>query len=464
MWRRRPWTMVHAMPRFLFASVPAQGHVSPMLPLAQELRGRGHEVFWWTGRDYRDRVEAAGAYYCPMLDEMTFDAATLNERYPGRAETKGLARFKFDLREIFIARVPGQVADLERHVAQVQPDVIVAEPAVAAAASVIEQRVGLPWVTFGITALAMPSADVAPFGLGLKPLRGPFGRVRDRLLSKLIDRTLFRAVDGDYRAMAEQIGIEPEDGGIFASTLSPYLYLHPSAPSFEYPRSDLAPQVHFVGAHLPAAPPASTVPAWWGEMLEDDRPVVLVTQGTVATDADELVLPTIEALRDQPVQVIATTGGPEPADVQAGRALPANARLERFVPFGELMPHVAVYVTNGGYGGLHFALSHGVPVVVAGSTEDKAELVARVNWSGVGVGMRKQRVAAKQVGAAIGRVVGDSRYRARARALQDELASQGGPAHSADLVERLCATRRPVLRGYDASATTGSGALAGVRS
>ena len=45
-------------------------------------------------------------------------------------------------------------------------------------------------------------------------------------------------------------------------------------------------------------------------MLEDPRPVVLVTQGTVATEPSELLLPTLEALRDEPVQVIAVTGGP----------------------------------------------------------------------------------------------------------------------------------------------------------
>jgi UDP:flavonoid glycosyltransferase YjiC (YdhE family) len=76
------------------------------------------------------------------------------------------------------------------------------------------------------------------------------------------------------------------------------------------------------------------------------------------------------------VQVIAVTGGPDPADLPAA---PPNARVERFVPFAALMPHVAALVTNGGYGGLHFALAHGLPLVVAGATEEKPELAARVN-------------------------------------------------------------------------------------
>ncbi|MDX6702906.1 MAG: hypothetical protein QOF26_3132, partial [Baekduia sp.] len=83
------------------------------------------------------------------------------------------------------------------------------------------------------SAPAMPSADVAPFGLGLRPLAGPVGRVRNRMLNAVIGRTLFRSVHGDYRAMIERVGTEPHPGGIFGSTVSPYLYLHPTAPSLE---------------------------------------------------------------------------------------------------------------------------------------------------------------------------------------------------------------------------------------
>ena len=50
-------------------------------------------------------------------------------------------------------------------------------------------------------------------------------------------------------------------GGLFDETLSPYLYLQPTVPSFEYPRRDLAPQVHFVGPLLPPVPAGFELPA-----------------------------------------------------------------------------------------------------------------------------------------------------------------------------------------------------------
>ncbi|HWH95764.1 MAG TPA: glycosyltransferase [Baekduia sp.] len=425
------------MSRFLIATVPADGHLSPLLPLARELTGRGHDVFWHTGARYRARVEASGAAYLPFIDAWDIDAGNLDAQFPGRAQTKGLARFTFDMREIFIKMVPDQIADLERHVANVQPDLLIVEPSYGAAAAVVQQRCGLPWVTFGIGALMMRSIDTAPFGIGLKPLAGPAGRIRNRMLNALIERTVFRAVEGDYRAMARTVGIEPAPGGLFAITVSPLLYLHPSVPSFEYPRSDLPAQVEFVGPHLPPVPAHTELPAWWDEMLADDRPVVLVTQGTVATDPAELLLPTLEALRDEPVQVVAVTGGPDPASLPP---VPANARVERYVPFGALMPHVDAYVTNGGYGGLHFALAHGVPILSVGATEDKPELAARVGWSGVGLGMRAQRARPAKVRAAVRRLLDEPAFRARAGVLAAEMAASGGPGRSADLLEHLADT------------------------
>lgn len=39
--------------------------------------------------------------------------------------------------------------------------------------------------------------------------------------------------------------------------------------------------------------------------------------------------------------------------------------------------------TNGGYGGVQYALRYGVPIVATGGKEDKPQVGARVAWSGV---------------------------------------------------------------------------------
>ena len=126
--------------------------------------------------------------------------------------------------------------------------------------------------------------------------------------------------------------------------------------------------------------------------------------------------------------------------------MPANVRAARFIPFGELLPHVDVMVTNGGYGGVQFALAHGVPLVVAGATEEKPEIAARVAWSGAGINLRTGRPSPSQLRRAVRAALSDPRYREAARRIQGDYAAHSAPAEAASLLERLASTGRPVLR------------------
>ena len=109
------------MTRFLFAAMPAAGHVGPLIPLAHELVARGHEVAWYTGERYRDKVEATGATFLPQLHARDIDVARARRRLPRARDKKGAAKFIYDMRNVFIPPVPGQVDDLERTWASSRP-------------------------------------------------------------------------------------------------------------------------------------------------------------------------------------------------------------------------------------------------------------------------------------------------------------------------------------------------------
>jgi MGT family glycosyltransferase len=218
--------------------------------------------------------------------------------------------------------------------------------------------------------------------------------------------------------------------------------LQGGTPAFEYPRSDLPPQVHFIGPLLPEPPARFTPPSWWPD-LQAGRPVILVTQGTVATQSEQLIVPTIEALADLDVLVVATTGG-KPVESVKLDMLPSNVRIERFIPYHQLLPHVDVMVTNGGYGGVQLALAHGVPLVAAGETEEKPEICARIAWAGVGINLKTKSPGPAQVRMAVNTLLHDPSYRQRAQAVQADFARHNAPCEAAALLEQLAATQQSV--------------------
>lgn len=427
------------MARFLFATQPIAGHVLPAIPLVQALIQRGHDVVWYAGRKFRSTVEETGARFAPYDRAYDYDDADYNAAFPGRGDLQGLAQIRFDFINVFIKQIKPQHDDLAALLRTFPADVTVGDPSIFATFALNEQG-GPPNAVYNVSCLGIKGREVAPFGLGLWPAASPLGRVRNAALYHVAAHVVFRTVSAELVRQCRSLGLRPRpfDGVL----VSPFLFLQPLVASFEYPRSDLPPQVHFIGALLPDGPTEVAPPEWWAEVISRRRPVVVVTQGTVATDPRELIAPTLQGLAHEEVVVVA-------AGVREGAAvvdpLPDNAHVAAFVPFGLLLPYADVYVTNGGFGGVQYALANGVPIVASGTTEDKPEIGNRIAYQGVGVNLKSSAPTAERVRAAVLTVLREPRYRERAQALQAALAGHNGPQEAAGLLERLAETRQPVF-------------------
>src|SRR6202035_1732164 len=219
------------------------------------------------------------------------------------------------------------------------------------------------------------------------------------------------------------------------------LYLQLTAKAFEYPRAGMPDSIRFVGPLLP--PPSSDFcpPPWWDD-LDKAAPIVLVTQGTVANeDLGRLVGPTLTALANENLTVIASTGGPPVESIPV--ALPPNAKAGTFLPFDRLLPKVSVMVTNGGYGAVTHALSLGVPLVVAGDSEEKPEVAARVAWCGAGINLQTGRPTASQLRESVRTILTRPQYRRRAQGIRDDFARYNALDRIAELVDELACGRQP---------------------
>lgn len=439
------------MARILMGSVPFTGHVNPGLPIARKLVERGNQVWWYTGQKYQRKVEAAGAAFLQMKAGYDFDDQDLDTAFPGRSALKGLAQLKFDVKHAFVDPMVGHVQDLEEIVQDIQPDVMVVDNAFSAA-SVISSRTGIPWIAYGVMPLSISSRDTAPMGLALLPDASPLGRLRNRALYFMFNQVIFRDVNTYANRVRASLGDHRPLKSVMDGTMTPYGYLQPTIEAFEYPRSDLPPQVHFIGPFLPGASPDFAPPAWWDEMVNSPRPVVHITQGTLTTGTDQLTIPTIKALADEDVLVIVTTGG-KPVESLNMDSLPANVRVESFIPHFHLLPHVSVMVTNGGYGGVQIALANGVPLVVAGASEDKPEVANRVAWSGTGINLRTATPRVEQVRDAVRQILVDPSYRRNAQAMQARMSRHDAAAEASALIERVARTQQPVLRGSPRATT-----------
>jgi MGT family glycosyltransferase len=430
--------------RILIATTPADGHVGPVLPVARQLVRRGHEVRWYTGRAYHDDVASTGATPEPMRAGHDFGGRSKHDAFPQHAGLAGLASFRAGMRDIFYNTAAGQLDDLLAILSRFRADVIVSDDMCYGACFAAE-RSGIPQAWIGNSIYILGSRDTPPLGYGLGPSASGPGRLRNRLLRLAGDHLALR----DLRKQADEVRAAAGLPRLHASVMEniarrPQLYLLGTVEAFEFPRTDLFERTHFVGLlDVPPRDADFTPPGWWGE-LDGNRKVVLVTQGTVANDVRRLLLPAIRALADLPVHVVVTTG-PSPLDADTLRSLPGNVRVERFVPYHRLLPHVDVMVTNGGFNGVNAALAHGVPLVVAGASEEKADVARRVTWAGAGIALRRRSTTPRQLRRAVGALLTNPRYRDAARRLREKYRGRDGPQRAAELIEGLIGGRTSTL-------------------
>lgn len=420
------------MASIMLTAMPFAGHARPIRAVARELVRRGHDVRVYTGRSYVAQLEEVGARGVPWRAAPDFDERDFAATFPRMRGRKGFRQVLVNLQDLFLGTAPAQLADLEAAYADEPWDLIAGDP-MALGTRFVAERLGSPWATVSPIAVWLPGKGIPPTGLGLTPAAGPVGRVRDGVLGTASSggtRLLTRL----YQRTRRQVGL-PADGETFATMwYSPQLVVAAGSPGIDYPRSDLAPHIRFVGDLTDdgTPPAAGPLPGWWPDVVDAEAPVVHVTQGTANVDPADLILPTLEALADRQVLVVVGLGHrtePLPGP------LPANARVAAMVPYPHLLPRTAVVVTNGGYGGVLQALRHDVPLIVAAGDLDKPEVAARIGWHGAGVNLRTGRPRPAAVAAAYDEVAADPTYRATAARLGEELRSLGGTRAAADLLE-----------------------------
>lgn len=175
--------------------------------------------------------------------------------------------------------------------------------------------------------------------------------------------------------------------------------------------------------------PPIPLPDWW-EALPQDKPLVYVTLGS--SGQGRLLPLVLEALADLPVTVLAATAGN--VDLSS---VPANARVERFLPGEAAARRAALVVCNGGSPTCHQALSAGVPVLGIASNLDQFLNMDGILRTGAGALLRADRLQAGQLRSAASALLDDPACANAARAAAHTFATYDTNARFQSVLDSL---------------------------
>jgi MGT family glycosyltransferase len=417
------------MSRYLAYVSPAVGHVLPIVPGLLALRARGHQVHIRTAPSLVETLKEAGLDASPVAPDVLTVPVT---DYRATTDTERLAAGQVDLMER--GRYDGP--DLAAAIEDLRPDALLVDVNAYGARTVAEAS-GLPHATLMPTVIPNRGRGIPPYGLGLKPMGGPVGRVRDAVLMRLVIRTFGKAMLPGLNRLRAEAGLAP-----FTSPLQPfeppYRVIALTSEPLEYSRDDLPDTVHLVGT-MPWDTPAER-PSY---LDEPGDPWVLVTCSTEYQGDELLAATVVEALKHEPVRVLLTLADAyDQAAVEAGD----NVYVERFVPHGHALSVASAVVCHGGMGIVTKAASAGVPMVVVPFGRDQPEVARRVAEAGAGVVLKPKQLTAEKLREAVrtARSMQDG-----ARRVSEQLDPASSPARFADAAETLLngSLRREPARG-----------------
>jgi MGT family glycosyltransferase len=414
--------------KILIASTPAPGHLNPLLSIASLLVESGHEVAVQVNEDLRPAVEAAGHRFLFEIPNAQTSVGYYFDNYPERMQkSPGMEMTGYDLVHVFARNIAAQSASLKTALYDFQADLILAD--------------SLYWGTLPMLvgprdkrpAIAHLGVSVVNIGSGKNiPMRPDETAEQREAELQLREHFMLQPAQQAVNAALASLGYPALPCPILeAMTELPDLYLHPGIESFEYPDSNS--KVRYIGA-LPSPAGQPKLPDWW-QQIDPTKRLVLVTQGTIAnSDLGQVIAPALVALGGrEDVTIIVTTGG-QPVD-SIPVAIPSNARIASFLPYGQIMPQIDLLITNGGYGTVNMAISHGIPVISAGLTEDKEEVSAHVQWSGAGIDLRTNYATSEAIKHAVDEIFTQPSYRERAQELLLEFAILDVEAELLSLIE-----------------------------
>jgi MGT family glycosyltransferase len=409
------------MASFWFISAPLYSHTDwgGFLKTALALQARGHNVLWVSEASLGEAVVQQGLNFAavphtgwlwpppPPPDLTTIkpqEAVTL--RYTRALDTW--------LSEDLVAAGIQSFIDLAKE--RGTPDAFVIDPFLSAAALAAE-ALNVPLFVAGWPAQSNLDEQA------LFPVQ--------RVLSSDSQKRIYR--------LCEKFGLQGVNfsQGTAPAIRSPYLHVTYFTPMwYQAEEGTMLPQTQFVGG---MADPVTDAPPQWLQDIPAEKPLALITLGTIFTgDLGFYSWAAYAAALQKLTPIVVVGWNPIEPEKKAElkRALPPGTRLLTWAPFGHVLPRCKVMIHHGGMGTTHHAIVHGVPQIVVPHAADQRIQGRRVAQAKIGLNLTAHDVKHGMLKEGVKALMDADWVQTNARHFADAMSALGGVERAATLIEQ----------------------------
>lgn len=416
------------MPHIGIFCPPVSGHINPMAAVGRALEARRHRVTFFQIPGLEERIGREGLGYYPLGNSTS--SGDLANAVKSLGSRQGLSALYYTLQcGRRLAQITCEFGPAA--VKRAGVDLLLVDDNEPAGGSVAE-HLGLPFVNIGSIPLYR-EASVPPHFVPWT-----YAQTRIRSIQNWLAYSTFEALVRPLQGLINRYRSEwklspvrrPQD------TLSPYAQISQLVKDLDWPRQNLSPHLHYLGALCDRDRPPVSFPF---ERL-DGKPLIYASLGTILNQNPVRFRAIAAACERLNVQLVITTGGGPIPELE-----PHPSRLVvKYAPQLELLNRAALCITHAGLNTVMESLSSGVPMVCIPFINDQPAVSARVRWVGAGEVIPAAQLTPSRLRTLIGRVLASEEYRKAAQAITSRVRQAGGAERAADVIAEVLNGRNSV--------------------
>ena len=376
--------------------IPAHGHTNPTLGLVKTLTDAGHQVWYFSFEDFREKIEKAGATFigCDGYDFEMEDKENADR----------VGKDKVFATELLVSSTLALDEMTTRVIGEIQPDVVVSD-SVAFWGKLAAMKHGIPYVssttTFAFNRYSAKYMQESAWDIARMLMAMP-----------RINKQLKRLREAGYpvKSLLDIVQNDNDTNTIVYTSK----YFQPCSDTF----SD---RYHFIGPSIrPVIAPV--------EKTSDKT--IYISMGTVNQNR-EFYRNCINVLAHTGWQVIISMG----TNTDHFDDLPENIQVYESVDQMAVLSIADAFITHCGMNSASEGLYFGVPLVLFPQTPEQDAVAKRTEELGAGV--RLKSISEEDVLDALTKVINEPQYKAGAERVSDSFRSCGGMAEAKEFLEQV---------------------------
>lgn len=383
------------MSKVVFFSIPAHGHTNPTIEVVRGLTSRGHEVWYYSFQEFREKIEGAGANYI-SCDDYLPNLRPEDEKKVGKDFSAMI--------EMIVDTTVALDEKVCKELEEINPDCIVSD-SLCCWGKLFANKLGITYIC-STTTFAFNQYTAPMMKQSFKEIM--YMLLGMRKVNKKLE--LLRSHGYDVKNFVSIIQNDNETNTIVYTSKE----FQPMVDTF----SD---KYYFVG------------PSVADVMVEKERNArkkIYISLGTVNNKNINFYKNCIEAFKDNEIYVIMSVGNN--TEISQLGNIPKNFKVKNKVNQLEVLQEVNGFISHCGMNSVNESIYYGVPLILFPQQSEQKMVCRRVAELGAGFVLKNDKP--QNIKEAVLEVINNTKYEENAQKLSKSFKNSGGSVKAVDAI------------------------------